>query len=462
MKNKKLLKISSTILLSQMIFASPLQIVANEKDLSTNNQIENIMNQEETSKDEIMNDPEIDQGTVDNEEVYEQNPDTNVFDTAIDSSQDASQEETSSTKDTMESTTSESFGFSGNKGNEAAKNSEEEITKTPIILGELPATNYSETSDKRELTGNNTSVYNSLDESFSFEKNETVVLFVEKIGESARSIGQKYNLYASVMIAQAILESASGQSKLAQSPNYNLFGIKGRFKGKSTIMSTQEELNNGQYSMIQSEFRVYENYEESLEDYANLIKNGLTEDSRFYEGAWKSKAKTYQEATAFLTGRYATDSKYNMKLNGLIETYNLAEYDDVLKSNTEDYSMPVKNYTISSRFGQRGNEFHRGLDLASAQGEPILASRRGTIIRAEYHPSWGNYVIIRHNDDSATLYAHQEKYCVNVGEEVEQGQLIGYVGSTGNSTGSHLHFEVCKDNSLVQSKLINPETVLFK
>ncbi|WP_306813751.1 peptidoglycan DD-metalloendopeptidase family protein [Enterococcus gallinarum] len=297
-----------------------------------------------------------------------------------------------------------------------------------------------------------------------FEKDESVEIFIRKIGESARKLGQENDLYASVMIAQAILESGSGQSKLAQAPCYNLFGIKGSYKNKFTCLNTQEEGKDGHYYTIQAVFRVYDNYEESLADYAKLLKNGLTGDRHFYEGAWKSNTRTYQEATKFLTGRYATDSKYNQKLDSLIETYDLTKYDEKenLKLNPDGFLVPVKNYSISSHFGPRSNEFHRGLDLAAAQGEPILAAKKGKVIIAEFHPSWGNYVVLEHEDGTTTLYAHQQEYHVKVGQQVKQGQTIGYVGSTGNSTGSHLHFEVCSDASLAQSKLIKPETVLFK
>ncbi|MGM0220197.1 N-acetylmuramoyl-L-alanine amidase [Enterococcus sp. AZ137] len=72
-----------------------------------------------------------------------------------------------------------------------------------------------------------------------------------------------------------------------------------------------------------------------------------------------------------------------------------------------------------------------------------------------------NYVVIQHEDGTTALYAHQQEYQVYVGDQVEQGQIIGYVGSTGNSTGSHLHFEFCLDNSLSQSQLVDPEKVLF-
>ena len=297
-----------------------------------------------------------------------------------------------------------------------------------------------------------------------FEKDESVESFIRKIGESARKIGQENDLYASVMIAQAILESASGQSQLAQAPNYNLFGIKGTHNGKGVSFATQEDLGDGTLYTTQATFRQYENYEDSLNDYAQLLKEGLTGNSHFYDGVWKTNAKTYQEATKFLTGRYATDTSYDKKLNGLIETYDLTKYDKEVSGpqlNKKGYVVPLKNYTISSPFGTRGGEFHRGIDLAAPQGEPIYASKAGTVIKAEFHPSWGNYVAIEHEDGTTALYAHQQEYQVKVGDKVKQGQIIGYVGSTGNSTGSHLHFELCLDHSLNQSQLIDPETILF-
>ncbi|WP_373193551.1 glucosaminidase domain-containing protein [Enterococcus sp. RIT-PI-f] len=297
-----------------------------------------------------------------------------------------------------------------------------------------------------------------------FEKDESVESFIRKIGESARKIGREKDLYASVMIAQAILESASGQSQLAQAPNYNLFGIKGTHNGKGVSFATQEDLGDGTLYTTQATFRQYENYEDSLNDYAQLLKEGLTGNSHFYDGVWKTNAKTYQEATKFLTGRYATDTSYDKKLNGLIETYDLTTYDKEAvgpQLSKEGYILPVKNYTISSVFGTRGNEFHRGIDLTAAQGEPIYASKTGTVIKAEFHPSWGNVVAIEHEDGTTALYAHQQEYQVKLGDKVEQGKIIGYVGSTGNSTGSHLHFELCLNKSLTQSKLVDPETVLF-
>lgn len=93
--------------------------------------------------------------------------------------------------------------------------------------------------------------------------------------------------------------------------------------------------------------------------------------------------------------------------------------------------------------------FHSGVDLAAAGGTPIYASKSGTVTTAAYAQySWGNYVVINHGDGYSTLYAHMRYYAVSVGEYVNQGDVIGYVGTTGNSNGNHLHFNVYYNGSL--------------
>lgn len=85
---------------------------------------------------------------------------------------------------------------------------------------------------------------------------------------------------------------------------------------------------------------------------------------------------------------------------------------------------------------------HMGLDIGADYGTPIVAAQAGRVLSAEYHYSWGNNVLIWHNGTFATRYAHCSALAVSPGEYVEQGQVIGYVGSTGFSRGNHLHFEV--------------------
>lgn len=145
--------------------------------------------------------------------------------------------------------------------------------------------------------------------------------FISQIGESARQIGQENDLYASVMIAQAILESGAGQSGLSSYPHYNLFGIKGSYAGQSAYMQTWEDDGYGNAYTINDAFRSYPSYYESLLDYVAVLKQG------HFAGAWKSNTTSYQDATATLTGVYATDTSYYAKLNNIIETYNLTQYD---------------------------------------------------------------------------------------------------------------------------------------
>ena len=154
--------------------------------------------------------------------------------------------------------------------------------------------------------------------------------FLSTIGGYARDIAKNNDLYASVMIAQAILESGWGQSGLASAPNYNLFGIKGDYNGNSVRMDTLEDDGSGNYYAAKEPFRKYSNYGESLNDYASLLTGDNNPNSwryKFYYGARVSATNSYQDATRHLTGRYATDTRYASKLNQLIQTYGLTQYD---------------------------------------------------------------------------------------------------------------------------------------
>lgn len=103
----------------------------------------------------------------------------------------------------------------------------------------------------------------------------------------------------------------------------------------------------------------------------------------------------------------------------------------------------VKGQNISSYWGDGRN--HKGLDIASAYDTEIYAVQAGTVITAEYNEGYGYYVVIEHNGGFKTLYGHASQLCVEKGDKVDQGQLIAFVGSTGMSTGNHLHFEIIRN-----------------
>ena len=116
---------------------------------------------------------------------------------------------------------------------------------------------------------------------------------------------------------------------------------------------------------------------------------------------------------------------------------------------TGTFAMPVKNYTLSSPFGFRWGRLHAGLDMAGPTGTPIYASDGGTVVRAGPYSGYGYCVEIDHENGKWTRYAHCSRILVSVGEKVYQGQNIALVGNTGNSYGSHLHFEIHVNGSAV-------------
>ncbi|MFR1166895.1 MAG: glucosaminidase domain-containing protein [Adlercreutzia equolifaciens] len=165
--------------------------------------------------------------------------------------------------------------------------------------------------------------------------------FISLVGESARTIAAENDLYVSVMIAQAILESASGNSTLAQAPNNNLFGIKGHLPRQLRAAPTREDDGTGATYTIMSDFRQYETVDESLSDYADLLSHSMGD---FYAGARKSNSDSFVGACDFLVGRYATDIFYSEKLQDLIETYDLTRFDVPLTYELADtFVLPVKD-----------------------------------------------------------------------------------------------------------------------
>ena len=123
---------------------------------------------------------------------------------------------------------------------------------------------------------------------------------------------------------------------------------------------------------------------------------------------------------------------------------------------------PINGARLSSSFGMRKhpidgfNKMHRGTDFAAPMGTPIMASGDGIIKKAGWCGGGGNCVVIKHNSTYQTVYAHMSKFAKSIrkGVRVKQGQIIGYVGSTGKSTGPHLHYEV-----IVNGKKINSQTL---
>ena len=122
-------------------------------------------------------------------------------------------------------------------------------------------------------------------------------------------------------------------------------------------------------------------------------------------------------------------------------------FEDRLKGLMIPSSRPIDG-PIGSGFGFRGDPFtgraalHTGLDFPSDVGAPILAAAGGVVLSTDYHPQYGQMLEINHGNNLVTRYAHTSKILVKAGDLVKRGQLVALVGTTGRSTGPHLHFEV--------------------
>lgn len=113
-----------------------------------------------------------------------------------------------------------------------------------------------------------------------------------------------------------------------------------------------------------------------------------------------------------------------------------------ITTGTGQLGIPVTNIEISSAYGSRGGSRHLGVDLRMPKGSPIMAADSGTVTKAAYSGSFGNLIIINHGNGMQTYYSHCNTINVSVGQAVTKGDVIGTIGSTGNATGNHLHFEV--------------------
>lgn len=184
--------------------------------------------------------------------------------------------------------------------------------------------------------------------------------FINRLAGPAQQIGREYDLYPSVIIAQAALESNWGVSTLGRAPYFNIFGIKGYFAGRTINQPTSEYDPNGKKYQINSNFRRYASDYEALKDYAATLAAPL------YAEVHRSKAPDYRAATKALVGKYATDPYYNQKLNQLIDTYQLTKYDQPSQNSTHNF-QPLPQH--EQQFSPVASTFTDHTPKKAAKGE---------------------------------------------------------------------------------------------
>lgn len=169
------------------------------------------------------------------------------------------------------------------------------------------------------------------------------------------------------------------------------------------------------------------------------------------------------ESSSVLSGNYSNEGIYPNGTLGFGTGLNSAAgTTSGLPVNTDGWTLPVTldvcgvgnigSHGVNSWAGLRNGTIHRGVDVKGYEGAPLYAACSGTVVRAQWHDSWGWYIKILHPDGSGTLYAHmgeegRSSHAVSVGDSVVAGQFLGDMGDTGNSFGAHLHFEYHTDGN---------------
>lgn len=169
-------------------------------------------------------------------------------------------------------------------------------------------------------------------------------------------------------------------------------------------------------------------------------------------------AESAEEDLSYLFIEYAEDSD-EAYIFDLSEVRLLSE----TKQTVNSMCMPVASQKINSPFGYRINPvtgnygLHSGIDINAKSGDEIYAALGGEVIKSKYSSDYGNFVTINHGDGLISIYAHCSKRLVEVGDKVERGDLIALVGSTGQSTGPHLHFEVRVNGNRIDPQYFLPK-----
>lgn len=236
--------------------------------------------------------------------------------------------------------------------------------------------------------------------------------FIDTISEDVVTIANDYNLYASIMLAQASLESNYGQSGLASAPNYNLFGIKGQYNGQSASFATNEQTEDGIVFRTTASFRKYNSYEESLKDYAMLLTGGTSGNSTYYQGVLKQNTMSYKQALQALEGRYATDTSYASKLQVIIDDYDLTRFD----------TMDGATEIVANEDGTTTTDVEAKKVISVISGDTLSAIAKTYHVTVEQLMEWnglkstllaiGDELVVEINDGTVEVKPTAEKVVV--------------------------------------------------
>lgn len=306
---------------------------------------------------------------------------------------------------------------------------------------------------------------------------------MQVIQSEINNLTAQINKYAE-LIAQKEVEIAEAQAE--EQAQYALFCERVRYMEEQGQVNYWAILFNSQdFSDLLDRFTMVE----EIMEYDNAVMNNLiairqriqtdkaqledakaqSETARLEQEAAKADLKTRDNQVSALIGEIRKkqdqleQAEADLKAAAVTMDANITRLERELEAlraaqgrpivSEKGFAWPispnVSGYnTLTSLFGNRTHPVtgrannHTGIDIAVAGGTSILAAKSGEVLTSGYNSSYGNYVVVSHGGGQSTLYAHMRSRAVSVGDNVKQGQVLGYVGTTGSSTGNHLHFEI--------------------
>lgn len=212
------------------------------------------------------------------------------------------------------------------------------------------------------------------------------------------------------------------------------------FKNSTDALAFVDKLNK----QIKTEYSIIENIEINKDDLTDQsvldkkIEDAKTERQEIEQRQRELEQKKKEEE--------AKKRQYKVTSRG----------GNYSRTSSQGTRFPLASYVyVSSPYGQRWGKLHTGIDLAASSGTHVYAWKSGTVTLSSWAGGYGNCILVKHSDGTTSRYAHLSGYNCSVGDKVAAGELIGYVGSTGNSTGPHLHFEV-----IINGSTVNPAPYL--
>ncbi|AQP53288.1 hypothetical protein CBF34_04490 [Vagococcus penaei] len=261
-------------------------------------------------------------------------------------------------------------------------------------------------------------------------KQEQLQIKVEEITQKANDLKSK----------QTELESEKdAQLKLAQDILKSLDSAKGK-KSELVAQKAQAEKIAAENARLQKE-------QAAREKEAKAVQAKALAKQQAAQKTVQQTAKSVESSETVSLSKPSSNPGTSNNTNTSSDASTSTE-SRPLPSSSSGFQRPIPNITITSGFGGRpdpngfAGTWHDGIDMAGSSGQPIMASRAGTVVESSFHPSAGNHVIIQHDNGYFTYYMHLNAPGIASGSQVQAGDVIGGMGTTGNSTGVHLHFGI--------------------